>query len=42
VEGTCFAVTEEEVLQGQLGIVSLVATLPGDVLQVEGDGVVDL
>jgi hypothetical protein len=42
VEGVGFAVAEEVVLQGQLGVASLVGALPNDVLQVKGDGVVDL
>jgi hypothetical protein len=38
VEGVGFAVAEEVVLQCQPDIMSHVATLPGDVLQVRGDG----
>jgi hypothetical protein len=41
VEGAVFMVVEKVVLQGQPGIVSHVDALPGDVLQVGGDGVVD-
>jgi hypothetical protein len=41
VEGMCFIVVEEVVLQGQLGVVSHVAALSSDVLQVREDGAVD-
>jgi hypothetical protein len=38
VEGAGFLVAEEVVLQGQPGVASHVAALPGDVLQVGRDG----
>jgi hypothetical protein len=41
VEGAGFMVAEEVVLQGQQGVVSPVAMLPGDMLPVGGDGVLD-
>jgi hypothetical protein len=41
VEGAGFVVAEEVVLQGQQGVVSPVAMLLGDMLPVEGDGVLD-
>jgi hypothetical protein len=41
VEGTSFAVAKEVVIQDQPGIVSHVAALLGDVLQVRGDGALD-
>jgi hypothetical protein len=41
MEGMGFMIAEEVVLQGQPGVTSRVTTLPGDVLQVGGDGVID-
>jgi hypothetical protein len=41
VEGMSFMGAEEVAFQGHPSIVSHLSTLPGDVLQVEGDGAVD-
>jgi hypothetical protein len=41
VDDVGFMVAEEVVLQGQLGVTSHVAVLPGDRLQVGGDGAID-
>jgi hypothetical protein len=41
VEGAGFMVAEEVVLYGHLGIASRLTALPGDILQVGRDGVID-
>jgi hypothetical protein len=41
VEDVGLAIADEPVLQGQLGGVGRVATLPGNILQLRGDGVID-